>query len=251
MLHMTPDADIAAIYASKLEYKTGKKTIYSDLGMITFGKVLEALSGRPLDAFLAERVFGPLGMRSTMYSPPTPARVRCASTEAIEPWRVEMRKAQGRESKEIEAIERQPDGNRWIKGEVHDPNATALGGVAGHAGLFSTAADLAAFMQLMLEHGGKLIRKETVRLFTTRQSDESSRAFGWDTKSEGSSAGNVFSDASYGHTGFTGTSVWADPKRGVFAVLLTNRVHPTAENMMIKEFRPAFHDAVMAALGIK
>jgi CubicO group peptidase (beta-lactamase class C family) len=248
-LHKTPEEDLAAIYAEKLSYTTGAKTVYSDLGMITFGKIIEALSGKTLDAFLSERVFEPLGMKDTMYNPATDQRVRCASTESIEAWREELRKAHGKETDEIRRLETHPDGNRWIRGEVHDPNATALGGVAGHAGLFSTAADLSIFMGLLLKGGGSIVKPETLNLFTTRKSEASSRAFGWDTKSPDSSAGKIFSDRSYGHTGYTGTSVWADPEQDVFAILLTNRVHPTSENTKIIKFRPVFHDAAMKALG--
>jgi CubicO group peptidase (beta-lactamase class C family) len=246
-LHKTPDEDIAAIMAEKLVYPTGSKTVYSDLGMITFGKIVEALSGKSLDAFLQERVFAPLGMRDTCYNPSLELRARCASTETIEPWREELRREHGKDTPEVRRIEKQPDGNYWIRGEVHDPNAMALGGVAGHAGLFSTAADLAKFVFALT--AGKLATPETLKLFTTRKNEASSRAFGWDTKSPESSAGKIFSDQSYGHTGYTGTSVWIDPTRDVFAILLTNRVHPTSENTKIIQFRPRFHDAVMGALG--
>jgi CubicO group peptidase (beta-lactamase class C family) len=141
-----------------------------------------------------------------------------------------------------------------LRGEVHDENAAALGGVAPHAGLFGTAGDLARFAQLLL-HGGvfehrRIVSRATLDLFTRRAGvPGSSRALGFDTKSENSSAGALFSEGSYGHTGFTGTSLWIDPQRELFVVLLTNRVHPTRENQAIRQLRPALADAVVRALA--
>jgi CubicO group peptidase (beta-lactamase class C family) len=142
-----------------------------------------------------------------------------------------------------------------IHGEVHDENAAAMGGVAPHAGLFATARDLGIFGRMLLNRGAhqgrRLIAAETVDLFTRRADlvPGSSRALGWDTRSEtGSSAGTRFSMRSFGHTGFTGTTIWIDPEKAVVAVLLTNRVHPTRENGRIAGVRPAFHDAVAEAL---
>ncbi|HSN89001.1 MAG TPA: serine hydrolase, partial [Thermoanaerobaculia bacterium] len=143
---------------------------------------------------------------------------------------------------------------RLIQGEVHDENAFALGGVAPHAGLFGTAGDLARFAQMLLVggifEGRRLVSRETVELFTRRAGiPGSDRALGWDTKSaEGSSAGTLFSSRSFGHTGFTGTSIWIDPERQLFVILLTNRVYPTRENNLIREARPAVADAVVRAL---
>ncbi len=144
---------------------------------------------------------------------------------------------------------------RVVHGEVHDENAFALGGMAPHAGLFGTADDLARLAQMLLWKGvyaqHRIVARRTVELFTRRGRDAagSSRALGWDTKSpEGSSAGQLFSADSFGHTGFTGTSVWIDPERKIFLILLTNRVHPTRENTMIREVRPAVADAVIRAL---
>jgi len=142
-----------------------------------------------------------------------------------------------------------------LQGEVHDENAFALGGVAPHAGLFSTAPDLARFVQMLL-YGGvfehhRIVSRPTVEQFTRRAGvvEGSDRALGWDTKSaEGSSAGGLFSPDSFGHTGFTGTSIWVDRDRQLFVVLLTNRVHPTRERKLIYEARPAVADAVIRAL---
>ncbi len=218
------------IYSTKLEYKTGTKTIYSDLGMITLGKVIEKVSGKTLDQFCNDEIFNPLGMTNTFYNPPKNLIEKIAPTENDNYWR-----------------------NRLLIGEVHDETASLLGGVAGHAGLFSTVNDLAKVLQMLLQKGEyqgiKLIKPETVELFTKQQSQSTSRALGWDTKSpRGSSAGNLFSSKSYGHTGFTGTSVWTDPTRNLFVVLLTNRVHPTRENQKLYELRPKIHDAVIRAV---
>ena len=138
-------------------------------------------------------------------------------------------------------------------GEVDDNNAWALGGAAGHAGLFGTAASVGGcarhLLQALAGHGGAF-QRETVLTFVTRRSDvpDSSRALGWDTMLPTSSCGTALSRRAFGHTGYTGTSLWVDPEREVYVVLLTNRVHPAATNDAIKAVRPAFHDAVMAEL---
>jgi CubicO group peptidase (beta-lactamase class C family) len=221
------------IYASKLEYPTGTKTVYSDLGIITLGKIIEKVTGMTLDKFAQKEIFNPLGMKNTMYNPPDSLKKFCAPTEYDNYWR-----------------------HRQIQGEVHDETASLLGGVAGHAGLFSTAGDIANVLQMLLQdgkfNGKQIIKPSTVKLFTRRQSEESTRALGWDTKSaSGSSAGNLFNADSYGHTGFTGTSVWTDPERKLFVIFLTNRVYPTRENYKIHKVRPALHDAVITALENK
>lgn len=245
----TPEEVVAAIYAEKPANPIGAKMVYSDLGMITFGKVVEALSGRTFTAFLNEQVFQPLEMGTTVYAPVNQIRDRCAPTEPVEPWRAEIRKLRGTDTDEVRSIERQPDGSSYVKGEVHDPNAFVLAGIAGHAGLFSTVDDLCNFMLIMLKKGDDLIAADTVALFTRQQGSASSRALGWDTN-EGhrASAGNLFSEASFGHTGYTGTSVWGDFENDAFAVLLTNRVHPTSENTKIIKWRSQFHDAAFQSL---
>ncbi len=223
------------IYSTKLEYPTGSQTVYSDLGMILMGKIIEKVTGMTLDQFAKKEIFIPLGMKNTMYNPPDSLKKKCAPTEIDNYWR-----------------------HKLIQGEVHDETAAMLGGVAGHAGLFSTAEDIAKVLQMLLQKGkfkGKqIVKAGTIRLFITKQSagggEESSRALGWDTKSPvGSSAGNLFSDKSYGHTGFTGTSVWTDPTRNLFVVFLTNRVYPTRENNKLLKVRPALHDAVINAIA--
>lgn len=245
----TPDEVISKIFSEKVTFPTGTKTVYSDLGMITFGKVVEALSERSFTAFLNESVFQPLSMGTTLYSPVVQIRERCAPTDEIPAWRLNLRKLRGTDSTEVRRLELQPDGTRWIKGEVHDPNAMVLAGVAGHAGLFSTLGDLCNYMGMMLKKGDGMMKPETVELFTRQQSEKSSRGLGWDTN-EGhrASAGALFSEKSFGHTGYTGTSIWGDFENATFAVLLTNRVHPTSENNKIVPWRAKFHDAVFKAI---
>ena len=233
------DAYLERIQAMDLVYEPGSETKYSDLGLILLGEILERVAGEPLDAFVRRRVFEPLGMRDTTFRPGSDLTQRIAPTED-DPWR-----------------------GRVLRGEVHDENAFALGGVAPHAGLFSTASDLARFVQMMVNGGvfehRRLISRATVETFTRkagaapegrkRSLPDSTRALGWDTKSaEGSSAGTLFSADSYGHTGFTGTSIWIDPERQLFLILLTNRVHPTRDNILIRKVRPAVADAVVRAL---
>jgi CubicO group peptidase (beta-lactamase class C family) len=138
---------------------------------------------------------------------------------------------------------------RIIQGEVQDENAFILGGVAGHAGLFSTAEDLARFAHAMLQGGRPILRPETVALFTHRESAPAgtSRALGWDTPSTPSQSGKYFGPASYGHLGYTGTSLWIDPDRQLSITLLTNRTWPDCSNQAIKQIRPRFHDAIVEA----
>lgn len=238
---------LASALATPLATPRGEKTVYSDLGMIAFGALVAKLCGTSLDALLLERAFGPLRMRDTLYRPQGATRLRCAITEPVEPWRIAVRRHQGLDP--LRGGPYLPDGDYWIQGEVHDPNAMVLGGVAGHAGLFSTTTDLARFCQAMLLAAWPF-DKEQLSRWLRPQNDGSTRALGWDTKSaQGSSAGARFSMRSVGHTGYTGTSVWIDLERGWFGVLLTNRVHPSAENMKISEVRPLFYDAVARFLG--
>jgi CubicO group peptidase (beta-lactamase class C family) len=221
---------LATIFELPLDYPPRSKMVYSDLGILLLGEILERVGGKELEVLANEEIFTPLGMDETRYRPGASLLPRIAPTER-DPWR-----------------------GRMVQGEVHDENAHGLGGVAPHAGLFSTARSLARFAQMMLNGGAyrgrRLLNPETIALFTRRAElvAGSSRALGWDTPSEPSSAGAFFSASSYGHTGFTGTSLWIDPERELFAILLTNRVHPTRENPKITELRPAFHDAVQKAI---
>ena len=199
-----------------LQYKPGAKVLYSDAGFIILGQIIEGIAGAPLDVLAQERIFGPLGMKDTCFNPNPAQLVRIAPTG--------------------------PD----TRGAVHDKAAAAMGGIAGHAGLFSTARDLAIFGRMMLR-GGK-----TIELFTRMDGSVpgSTRALGWDTPSErGSSSGSHFSRESFGHTGFTGTSMWIDPKRRLYAVFLTNRVYSDPGNLQIRDIRPRVHDAVMLSLS--
>jgi CubicO group peptidase (beta-lactamase class C family) len=230
-----------------LVYDPGTSTTYSDIGAMTLGWVIETITGQPLDVFLEERLFEPLGMRETRYRPPSTLLSRIAATELDTLWRREL-----------------------VWGRVHDENADAMGGVAGHAGLFSTALDLSVFARTMLNdgvapaclppgeggepcpvaraQGNRVFETDVLRAFVRRYDDESSRALGWDTPAGTSSAGDYFTTYAFGHTGFTGTSIWIDPALDLWVVLLTNRVHPTRENQKIAPLRRAVHDA--AALAI-
>lgn len=215
------------IYSSKLENIPGEKTIYSDLGFITLGKIIEKVTGKTLDKFCADEIFKPLAMNSTYFNVPDSLKKFCAPTEIDNYWRM-----------------------KTIQGEVHDENSYILNGVAGHAGLFSTAEDISKLMAMLMNkgkvNGKEFLKSSTIEMFIKRYGSESTRALGWDTKSEkGSTAGNFFSSNSFGHLGFTGTSVWADPVRNLFVVFLTNRVYPTRENSGLTKVRPALHDAVI------
>jgi len=232
------DAYRSAIGELDAEYPVGAWTVYSDIGLMTLAFVVETITGQSLDAYLDGAVFGPLGMDDTGFRPALALRSRIAPTEVDTTFR-----------------------HRHLVGEVHDENAWALGGVAGHAGLFSTARDLARFADWILAatREGRGLASETrfpleipssrtVARFTRRGSPDSSRALGWDTPSGRSSAGRYFGPGAFGHTGFTGTSLWVDPELDVFVVLLTNRVNPTRENQKHIALRRAVHDAVALAI---
>jgi CubicO group peptidase (beta-lactamase class C family) len=199
----TPLEARAAVLSVPLEGRPGAQYIYSDLGADVLGMLVEVVSGEPLDKFLQKRVFGPLGMNETFFRPADSLRYRIAPTEVT------------------------PPRGYPLQGEVHDENAYALGGVAGHAGLFSTAADLSVFAQMMLNggeyNGVQIISKPTVDLFISRTVGH--RALGWDTADGDYGSGRYLGPTAYGHTGFTGTSLWIDPEREMFVILLTNRVH--------------------------
>lgn len=228
----TPQALFDSILAGRLVFKTGDTTIYSDLGLITMGKIIEKISGVTLDRFVDSVFFKPLGMTSTMYNPPERLWNRVMPTEVDDFWRKT---------------------GVAVRGTVHDENASALGGVSGHAGLFSTAPNLAIILQMLLNggtYGGeRYLKEEIIRDFTTRQSQTSSRGIGWDIKASPRSwAGRLLSEKSFLHTGFTGTSVVVDPTRNLIIVFLTNRVHPTRANQKIGSVRPQVHDAIVEAL---
>jgi CubicO group peptidase (beta-lactamase class C family) len=218
-----------AIITTPLAFKPNQYVEYSDLGADMLGFIVEAASGQSLDAFLRDRVFTPLAMDDTDFRPALSLRDRIAPTEI------------------------NPPRGYPIRGEVHDENAFALGGVAGHAGLFSTAADLSVFAQMMLNGGvyagTRIVADSTVTIFTKRAAG--TRALGWDTCGGSGSCGKHLGDKAYGHTGFTGTSLWIDPEREMFVVLLTNRVHDARARRpatVIADVRADLSDA--AALAV-
>jgi CubicO group peptidase (beta-lactamase class C family) len=222
---------LTRIFAEPLDYEPGTKEVYSDLGIILMAEIIERLTGRSLDDLAKTYIFSPLGMKDTTFRPAKNLWPWIAPTEFDRNLR-----------------------NRLVQGEVHDENAFAMGGVSGHAGVFSTAPDLAAFCQMLLNGGvyahRRILKRATIAQFTAPQSlSNGTRTLGWAVPTEGSSSGHYFSTHSFGHTGFTGTSIWIDPDRQLFVVLLTNRVNPTRENQKIAQVRPALHDAVMQALG--
>jgi len=221
----TREEALALVDTTALLRQPGDTFVYSDLGAMVLAQAVQAVSGERLDDFLAARLFGPLGMTSTRYLPPESWRRRIAATENDTVFR-----------------------HRVLRGEVHDENAGRLGGVSGHAGLFSTAPDLARFATWLLRL--RTIDSLHVRDFTHKQGipPGSSRALGWDTPSENSSAGTKMGPNAFGHTGFTGTSIWFDPDRNLFIVLLTNRVNPTRANTKIFQVRRRVADLVNDAL---
>jgi CubicO group peptidase (beta-lactamase class C family) len=219
-----------AICAEALEYSPRSRSIYSDLGFMLLGFILEGESS------LAHRFAALMtqmgNVQDLQFNPPAQWIRRTAPTH-VDPWR-----------------------GRLLVGEVDDENTAALGGVAGQSGLFGTAAAVGEYARHILQVlDGRIgvFRRQTVRLFTSRRDDipGSSRALGWDTMLPTSSCGTRMSRRAFGHTGFTGTSLWIDPDRGVYVVLLTNRVHPTRDNDKIKGVRPSVHDAIIDAIDAR
>jgi serine-type D-Ala-D-Ala carboxypeptidase len=205
----------------------GTRAEYSDIGFILLGEALQKLADEPLDKFCQREIFSKLNLAQTTFTPPQDQKLLIPPTEDDRTYR-----------------------HRLIQGEVNDENASVLGGVAGHAGCFSTAFDVSAFAQCMLQDGSPLVKKETLEIFTCRQDlpAGTSRALGWDTPTQPSQSGRYFSSRSYGHLGYTGTSLWIDPDRQLSVTLLTNRTWPDRGSQSIKQVRPAFHDAVIEAL---
>ncbi len=226
----TRDELLAAAFATPLTADPGTRAEYSDIGFIILAIALERVADESLDRFCQREIFGPLGMRHTAFNPPAAWRASIPPTADDHTFR-----------------------KRIIQGEVQDENASVLGGVAGHAGLFATAEDLATFAHVLLQGGAPLVRPETLAFFTRRETtpEGTSRALGWDTPSSPSQSGKYFSARSFGHLGYTGTSLWIDPERGLSITLLTNRTWPDCDNKAIKDVRPAFHDAVVEALERK
>jgi CubicO group peptidase (beta-lactamase class C family) len=225
----SPAEALRLLYQTPLDTLPGVRMVYSDLGAMLLGKIVERVSGEPLDVYLRRHVFAPLGMTSTMFKPPKRLLPRIAPTER-DPWR-----------------------GRLVHGEVHDENAYFLGGVSGHAGLFSDAADLSRFARMYLEggqlDGARIVTPAAIDTFTRVQDSAlSNRALGWEVPNGSNSAGHEMSNRAFGHTGFTGTSIWIDPARDLFVILLTNRVDPTRDNPRLGPVRVQLADAVVSVI---
>lgn len=228
----SPEAMMHAALMLPLEFPPGTRAEYSDIGFILLGRALEVIARQRLDKFFHSQIAAPLGFESARFCPPPEWRDRIPPTEKDGAFR-----------------------RRVIQGEVQDENCSALGGISGHAGLFSNCRDVLRFAGCLLangktESGRPLFQPETVKLFATRQSEPAgtTRALGWDTPSQPSSSGKHFSPQSIGHLGYAGTSLWIDPVRRLAVVLLTNRTWPDRANNAIREVRPAFHDAIAVDL---
>jgi CubicO group peptidase (beta-lactamase class C family) len=249
----TRDQLLQAAVTTPLTADPATRAEYSDIGFIILGVVLERLADEPLDRFCQREIFAPLAMTNTTFNPPVEIRAQipptaderdepCGSDTAVR----QLPKADNQSS----ASPRSTFRRRIIQGEVQDENASVLGGVAAHAGLFSNAEDLAKFAHAMLSAGHPILRPETISLFTRRETAPpgTSRALGWDTPSSPSQSGKYFSPHSFGHLGYTGTSLWIDSQRQLSITLLTNRTWPDCSNQAIKKIRPKFHDAIIEAL---
>jgi serine-type D-Ala-D-Ala carboxypeptidase len=224
------DECLSAAFSVPLKYAPGVHVEYTDIGFIVLGAALERIANEPLDRFCQREVFEPLGMSHTTYNPPACSKTQIPPTADDRTFR-----------------------ERIIQGEVQDENASVLGGVAGHAGLFSNAPDMATFAEAILNGGGPIARPETVEVFTERQTSPpgTTRALGWDMPSGLSQSGSYFSPSSFGHLGYTGASLWIDPERRITVTLLTNRTWPDASNQAIRDVRRQFHDQVIKALGAR
>ena len=229
----TPEEVTEAIYNESPRYPPGSKTTYSDLGFITLGKIIERVTGKTLEENFRGRFSVPLGMQSTLFNPAGSILPGIAPTEKDTLWTLKMPRPL-----------------------VHDHNAALLGGAAGHAGLFSTTGDLLVFVRMIMQQGSyngtRFFHPSTVRRFTTRPAGMP-RALGWDLRSLNgrSSSGKYFSAGSFGHLGYTGTSIWIDPEKELAVIALTNRVHPSSANTKIRKFRPLLHDTVIECLGLE
>ena len=222
-----PDSIAKLLFATPLDTLPGVRMVYSDIGAYMLGRLVERVSGETLDEYVLKHVFRPLQMTETMYRPPASLKSRIAPTE-------------------IDSVR---GGKVW--GVVHDERAYYLGGVSAHAGIFSSARDLARFARMYLNggtlDGARIVQPQTIELFTMRQVKD--RALGWQKPDGSNSAGHLMSERAFGHTGFTGTSIWIDPARDVFVILLSNRVNPTRANTKIGRVRVALADAVMSTIA--
>ena len=226
------DGVLALVMAEPLVHEPGKQIEYSDLGFILLGEIVQRLTGESLAEFARKEIFSPLGMKDSLFNPPRSLRAQIPPTENDLSYR-----------------------KRLIQGEVHDQNAWAMGGIAGDAGLFSTAGDVAVFAQMILNGGiyahHRVVSRATISEFTAHQTiGNFARTPGWDVALDPAATGRFFSARAFGHYGFTGTSLWIDPERNVFIILLTNRVNPSVDNIKIRRVRPELHDAIFEALGL-
>ena len=247
--YLDPEMDSAdkvknAIYTCVKEYETGSRTLYSDYNAFLLGEIVFRISGKTLDKFCKENIFTPMNMTDTDFLVPMSEDYRIAPTENDTYWR-----------------------NQLLTGYVHDELAAMLEGISGNAGLFSTGPDLFNFMQMMLNMGiytdiktvsktDTMFRETTVELFTTKATGLgyfNTRALGWETKPEPTkyppACGYRFSGNSFGHTGYTGTSVWCDREKDLIVIFLTNRVHPSRSNDEIRNIRPKLHDEICKIIG--
>jgi len=225
----TRDDLVRAALTARLLHPPGTHVDYSDIGFIILGEALARKAGESFDKFAEREIFAPLGMTSTCFNPPAKWKSQIPPTEGAQSYF-----------------------QRVMQGEVNDENASAMGGVAGHAGVFASATDIARVAECMLRGGPPLFQRETVKLFTHREESPmgTTRALGWDTPSHPvSSSGRLFSNVAFGHLGFTGTSLWIDPGRRLSVTLLTNRTWPDRAPQLIREFRPKLHDAIVEALS--
>jgi CubicO group peptidase (beta-lactamase class C family) len=216
-----------AACSTPLVSRPGTKSEYSDIGFILLGKILERVAHESIQSFFDREIAAPLSLPQALFNPPLELATHIPPTEDDRSFRL-----------------------RIIQGEVNDENASVLEGIAGHAGLFAPATDGAVFAECMLRGGSPILRRETVELFTRRETSPAgtSRALGWDTPSHPSSSGQYFSQSSFGHLGYTGTSLWIDPERQLSVTLLTNRTWPDRSSQAIKQIRPLVHDAIVEAL---
>lgn len=227
----TPAALLDACMQMPLEAPPGTRAVYSDIGFIVLGHLLERLAEELLNSFCQREIFAPLGMVSTVFNPPPEWKPSIPPTRLDDPLR-----------------------HRLIQGEVHDDNCWVLGGVSGHAGVFSNVVDALRFAGCILDGGAPLFRERTLSVFAARQTQPpgTSRALGWDTPSAPSSSGHFLSARSIGHLGYTGTSLWIDLEKAAAIALLTNRTFPGGAqdgvSQKIQQVRPRFHDAIMREL---
>lgn len=220
-----PDSMAVLMFNTPLDTLPGVRMVYSDIGAYMLGRLVEQLTGQSLDLYEHDHIFEPLKMHETMYRPPIALWDRIAPTE-------------------IDSIQR----HRKVRGMVHDERAYYLGGVSAHAGLFSSGHDLARFSEMYLNggtlDGAHIVSPDMIKLFTTRQVED--RALGWQKPNGTNSAGHKMSPEAFGHTGFTGTSIWIDPVRDFYVVLLTNRVDPTRNNNKIGRVRVTLADSLLS-----